>query len=216
MKYLIWFCVPILFISCSSLTSLPESELKSDYYYFRENGTKYQKVFVEVKEDSTTITKLDGSSILPNHTNQKFQKRSFDIDVLLVTFKIRPSSYNFPRQITTDFNGNVFLGYRSDRYKSHYFKTPLGTVKKFRHRALSIGTFGGIGATSITPWTTNYRTTDEYTSLIMSRGLAAMFGVNKITVGLGIGWDNLTDRDKNIWIYQNKTWYGLTLSLNLN
>lgn len=216
MKYLIWFCVPILFISCSSLTSLPESELKSDYYYFRENGTKYQKVYVEVKEDSTTITKLDGSSIIPNHTNQKFQKRSFDLDVLLITFKIRPSTSNFPRQLTTDFNGNIFLGYRSDRYKSHYFKTPLGTVKKFRHRALSIGTFGGIGATSITPWTTNYRTTDEYNGLILSRGLAAMFGVNKITVGLGIGWDYLTDRDKNIWIYQNKTWYGLTLSLNLN
>jgi hypothetical protein len=31
-----------------------------------------------------------------------------------------------------------------------------------------------------------------------------MFGLNNLTVGAGVGWDSLTDRDKNIWIYQNK------------
>lgn len=34
--------------------------------------------------------------------------------------------------------------------------------------------------------------------------------------GVGVGWDYLTDRDKGIWIYQNKPWYGLTVGLNLN
>jgi hypothetical protein len=216
MKYLIWVCVASLFLSCSSLTTLPESELKSDYYHYRENGTRYEKVFVNVDDDTTTIVKIDGKIIVPNNANQKFQKRSFDIDVLVVPFKIRPSSNNFPRQLTTEFNGNIFLGYRVDRYKSHYFKTPLGTIKKFRHRAITFGTFCGIGTSSITPWTTNYRTTDEYNGLILCRGLSAMFGVNNLTVGLGLGWDYLTDRDKDIWIYQNRPWYGLAISLNIN
>ena len=43
-----------------------------------------------------------------------------------------------------------------------------------------------------------------------------MIGLKTLTVGFGVGWDYLTDRDKNIWIYQNKPWIGLTLGLNLN
>ena len=59
-------------------------------------------------------------------------------------------------------------------------------------------------------------TADEYDGLVLSRGFALMFGLKTLTVGFGIGWDSLTDRDKDIWIYQNKAWYGLTLGLNLN
>lgn len=43
-----------------------------------------------------------------------------------------------------------------------------------------------------------------------------MLGVKALTVGIGVGWDNLVDRDTDIWVYQFKPWYGLTLSLNLN
>jgi hypothetical protein len=68
----------------------------------------------------------------------------------------------------------------------------------------------------MTPWTTNQGMTDEYNGFILSRGIALMIGVNNLTVGAGIGWDYLTDRDKDIWIYQNKAWYGLTFSLHLN
>lgn len=42
-----------------------------------------------------------------------------------------------------------------------------------------------------------------------------MVGINNLTVGLGVGWDYVTDRDKDVWIYQNKAWYGLILGLNL-
>jgi hypothetical protein len=57
---------------------------------------------------------------------------------------------------------------------------------------------------------------EEYNGMVLTRGLAFMVGINTLTVGLGVGWDYLTDRDKDIWIYQNKPWYGLTLGLNLN
>lgn len=43
-----------------------------------------------------------------------------------------------------------------------------------------------------------------------------MIGVNNLTVGVGVGWDYLTDRDKAIWIYQNKPWIGVTIGLNIN
>ena len=57
---------------------------------------------------------------------------------------------------------------------------------------------------------------DEYTGFVLSRGIAAMAGISNLTVGIGVGWDNLTDRDRTIWIYQHKAWYGVTIGLNLN
>jgi hypothetical protein len=89
-------------------------------------------------------------------------------------------------------------------------------VKHTRHHALTAGFFGGIGAAPITPWTTNQRTADEYSGFIVSQGMSLMVGLNNLTFGIGVGWDRLTDRDKDIWIYQNKAWYGLTVSLNIN
>lgn len=108
------------------------------------------------------------------------------------------------------------MGYRIDRFKITKTKTPNGFRQSFRHRAVSIGGFGGIGSAVVAPWTTNYQTTDEYAGFIVTRGLAAMVGINQLTVGIGVGWDHLSGRDKNIWIYENRPWYGLTVGLNLN
>ena len=215
------FCIIIGFLSsCSSLTNIPESQLPSDYYDFHMPDSRNIKVYVDAREDSLIIIPIHknktGLSPIKEAANQSFLRRSFDIDVLTVPFKFRPSTYNLPRQLTVDFNGSVFLGYRLDRYKVLFTQTPVGVVKKLRHRALTIGAFGGLGTTSITPWTTNNQTSDEYNGFILNRGISLMAGVNNLTVGVGIGWDYLTDRDKDIWIYQNKPWYGLTLSLNLN
>jgi len=214
-------CLIVVFItSCSSLTNVPESQLRPDYYEFRQPDTRYIKVYVDVKEDSLAIIPVDknktGLTPIKEANNQIILRKSFDVDVLTVPFKFRPSAYNFPRQLTVDFNGSIFLGYRFDRYKVLFSQTPVGVVKKLRHRALTMGVFGGVGTTSVNPWTTNYRTTDEYNGFIFNRGISLMGGVNNLTVGVGVGWDYLTDRDKEIWIYQNKPWFGLTLSLNLN
>lgn len=220
MKYQFFFLAVGLVSSCASITNLDESQLESGYYSFHQAGSDFSKVYIGIKEDSVTIVPIDknGTDLVPVKTahNQVFQKHSFDIDVLAIPFKYRPSSYNFPRQLTADFNGNVFLGYRIDRYKTNFIQTPAGLVKKLRHRAFTGGVFGGFGGTFISPWTTDFRTTDEYNGLILSRGISAMVGIKSLTVGVGVGWDYLTDRDKDIWIYQNKPWYGLTLSLNLN
>lgn len=216
MRYVYLLSVALMTTSCSLFTRLVETELKTDYYKAKLGSEEQEKVYVDVRGDSITVVKLAGGTSVVLQANQKLIKRSLDLDVLAVPFKFRPSSLGFPRQLTTEFNGNIFFGCRIDRFKLHHFATPLGTLKKFRHRAFTVGTFGGIGSASITPWTTNYQTTDEYSGLVLSRGLSAMVGVNSLTVGVGVGWDYLTDRDKSIWIYQNKPWYGLTLSLNLN
>lgn len=218
MKIITVLSVGIFFCSCTTLKKLPESNLKSDYYKLHGLNVESEKTYIEVVDDSLTIfsAKQPETPSRDPLNGQVFSKESFDIDVMTVPFKFRPARQNLPRQLTVDFNGSIFLGYRFDQYKLVFVDTPAGLVKKVRHRAITLGAFGGIGTTSITPWTTNNGTSDEYNGFILNRGVSLMGGVNNLTVGIGVGWDYLTDRDKDTWIYQNQAWYGLTLSLNLN
>jgi hypothetical protein len=210
-------CCILLFSSCATTSTLPKYQLRDDHYTFHQPGGGFTEVYADVEDDTIKVIAADKTPVaIDLSQNQLFLKPSFDVDVLVTLFKYRPSSQGLPRQLTADFNGNIYLGYRLDRFRVHYVKTPLGQNKHIRHKAISLGVFGGIGSTSITPWTTNQGTPDEYNGFILTRGVALMFGVNNLTVGIGTGWDYLTDRDKDIWIYQNKVWYGMTLSLNLN
>jgi hypothetical protein len=211
--------IVIFLASCANLNNMHKYELSNGAYHFRQGKSKYEKVSVFVKEDSVTIFPHANLTqpILPDPgKNQIFLKRTFDLDVMTIAFKYRPATTSLPRQLTTEFNGNVYLGYRFDRFIVKTEDTPVGKHKSFRHRGLTIGGFGGIGATSISPWTTNNKTIAEYNALILSRGIAAMVGLGNLTVGVGVGWDFITDKDKKIWIYQHKPWYGLTVGLNIN
>ena len=202
--------------SCASLTKLPETALESGYYDFRTKPhAPYLDVYANLNQDTVTVI-LPDKSRKKLGPNEVLRKKGFDFDLLIVPFKYRGSTSSLPSQLTTDFNGNVFFGYRIDRYESRFTETPMGLERSLRHHAITVGGFGGFGTTFISPWTTNNQTTDEYSGFIFTRGVSAMVGVRNLTVGIGVGWDYLADRDKNIWIYQNKPWLGLMLSLNLN
>jgi hypothetical protein len=206
----------IALITLAGCAGLSKYQLKNDYYEFHQHGKPSTKVFVKVSEDTIEVSPLNESIEVVRGQDEYFIKKSFDIDAIIVPFKYRPSSMGFPRQLNTSFNGNIYVGYRIDRFWLDYKNTPAGMIKELKHSAITVGGFGGLGSAFISPWTTNYRTTDEYDGLVLSRGLAFMVGINSLTVGLGVGWDYLTDRDKDIWIYQNKPWYGITLGLNIN
>jgi hypothetical protein len=220
MKYFLICFVMLGFFSCRSLTSLSDTTMNSGYYQYYQRNRPWQKVYVQLSEDSLTVLRIDDKGnkkgIIPASTSQLFIQPSFDIDVLTVPFKYRPAMANLPRQLTADFNGNVYFGYRLDRYNIKNHQTPEGVLKHVKYSAITVGTFGGLGTSSITPWTTNSQITEEYNGLVLTRGLSVMAGINNYTVGLGVGWDYLTDRDKGVWIYQNKPWYGISISLNIN
>lgn len=207
-----------LLCSCASLTDSPKYQLSNGYYEFRQSKSRYTKVFVEVTDDSVRIHSINRKttlSILPSE-DEFFRIKTFDVDVTTVGFRYRPAMKNLPHQLNTSFNGNLYLGYRIDRFQIDFKETPAGVKKINRHSALTLGVFGGIGSTFVSPWTTNHQQNDEYDGFILTRGAAAMIGINNLTVGAALGWDYLTDRDKNIWIYQNKPWLGLIVGLNIN
>lgn len=206
----------VALISLAGCSGISKYQLRNGYYDFHQPGQPSAKVYVKLKEDSIHVIKLDETTEVVRGQDEYFIKKSFDLDAIIAPFKYRPSSMGFPRQLNTSFNGNVYIGYRIDRFWLDYKNTPAGMVKELKHSGITVGGFGGLGSAFISPSTTNYQTTDEYDGLVLTRGLAVMVGINRLTVGLGVGWDYLTDRDKEIWIYQNKPWYGLTLGLNIN
>jgi hypothetical protein len=134
MKYLLLCLGTITLFACSSLKPFSDSDIESGYYQLRQPDKKFTKIYLDVKEDSIAIIPIDKENKpqrpVSHVDGQSFLKRSFDIDLLAVPFKYRPSSSGFPRQLTSDFNGNVYFGYRLDRYRTKIFQAPTGMVKK--------------------------------------------------------------------------------------
>ncbi|HNP08544.1 MAG TPA: hypothetical protein PKN99_13005 [Cyclobacteriaceae bacterium] len=224
-KYSLILIAAIGLISCGPLKEVHRYQFDDGEYLYQQNDNEYQAVYVENKLDQEEDTvllypaKVAYANVFPEiipATDQYFLKRSFHFNILTVLFKFRPSTEGFPTQLNSNFNGALFFGYRWDKFVVDYSRTPAGLKKRLSHYGISAGIFGGVGSTAVTPWTTNYRTMDEYDGFIFTRGFAVMGSLRKLTVGLGFGLDYLADRDREIWIYQNKLWYGLTFGLNLN
>jgi hypothetical protein len=227
--------IPFLY-SCQSLRQSSKFGFSEGYYKSRIFHKKLKAVYIVPGEDSIKVyTKkslekeiVDTSQLekIAFPTNRKpgnfdnyfFKQNTFDIDILSILIKYRPSTSGFPNQFNSSIlNGAVYLGYRSDFYHLRYNKTPLNTYKrKINHYAVSIGVFSGLGATRIDPYVTLNSLNIEYDGFVQVSGLAAIIAVNKLSCGLTFGIDHLLDRNRKLWIYQGKPWVGLSIGLNLN
>jgi len=223
--------------SCNVFKESSKYEFSNGIYKTKvENQTK-QKVYVHNEEDNITIypvKKDESNSFMIDTTLNKAQvysisktndleksklitQTSFDIDFLTIPFKYRPKQKDLPNQFTTNLNGAVFLGHRTDIYNLKYKKNPLSKLeRKITHYGLSFGLFSGIGGTAMNPSVTQEQISKEYEGVVWSKGIAGIIGINNFTIGLAIGFDDLLDSNKKHWIYQQKAWYGLAFGLNLN
>jgi len=208
--------VGLIICSCAGIKNTPKYQLQDGFYRFHQGGEKPVRVYVAIHNDSIEVIPTHDSLKIVREIDEYFTRKTIDVDAISMAFKYRPKSFGFQRQLNTNFNGNIYLGYRVDRFWLDFKQTPAGTKKQLYHRALTVGLFSGIGSTFVSPWTTQNLITDEYDGLVLSRGLAAMAGLNNLTVGFALGWDYLADENKTIWIYQNKPWFGLSIGLNIN
>ena len=235
-NYILVFLCLLLITSCKSFSENAKFELNNGYYKARQEGGADRRVYVYTTEDTlvafpivrkNNLAVLDTSGraallfprsirgVVPR--SQTFHEYSFDLDVLAIPFKYRSETEGEPRQLNTQFNGAFYVGFRTDRYKVAYEPTPLGiSDRSLKHYGYSIGLFSGIGVEPINPWVTKDRYPGEYDGIVWLNGVAAIVGINNFTFGLGLGVDQLLDRNRKIWIYQGRPWLGLTLGLNLN
>lgn len=107
--------------------------------------------------------------------------------------------------------------YRTDFYQLGYEPSEIGVLRRYtKHYGITMGMFSGIGGTAVNPFVTENAVQIDYDGIVWSYGLAASIGVNYLSLGIALGWDQLLDRNHNVWIYQRKPWMGLVLGINLN
>lgn len=228
------FLMAIVLGSCSVIQRTAKSEL-TDGYYTQKTATRKTKVYVDIKEDVIKIypTKIIDKKIevdTGSNFNQyiaelkniepfdfKLTQNSLDIDFLTIPLKLRKAQHRVPAQLNTNLNGAVYLGYRTDVYKVNYKINPLKIAQRqTNHFGYSFGIFSGFGNTFLSPTNTNNVLQQEYDGIVWSKGIAGIIGINNISIGLTVGFDNLLDKNKSLWIYEKKPWFGLAFGLNLN
>ena len=233
------FIIILLTISLSSCYILHQGSKYgfNDGIYQTKIFTKNEVYVLAVTEDTIAVFPVlefkDSTAVLTkqrvnytslqrkfkdNKVSHTFYKPSFDLDVMTVPVKYRFPIDGLPNQLTTNFNGALFGGYRIDAYKINYKRTPLNTYKqKVKHIGYSAGLYAGIGSTLVDATTLDdpgiYTT---YEGVIFIAGICANMAVENLTVGISLGEDHLLDQNRNKWIYEGRPCIGFTLGLNIN
>jgi hypothetical protein len=230
LRKIIIIILPCLLFGCKGLHESSKYQLNEGQYNVKTAGIS-GTAYVIVSEDSVKVYPLNKPVFdsthffelaFPQRTSKPvtgknvFIKNSFDLDVLSILFKYRPSVNRFPNQFTSHLNGAAYIGHRSDIFRILYKKTPFYYKRRIEHYGYSFGAFLGMGATAMNPWVTEDNITQEYDGFVITKGAALNMAVNAFTFGLAIGWDHLMDSNRKFWIYQGKPWAGITIGLNLN
>ncbi|MFN3404993.1 MAG: hypothetical protein ACK40G_12910 [Cytophagaceae bacterium] len=233
---LICFLIFIFLVSCQNIKRAPKNELLDGIYHSSIKKQGRHRVYVEVHGDTIeafNASKKGGEYVVlrnqpiksfPASTDDKsatseymLYKPSFDIGIVSVPVKFRPSVSGFPAQLNSEVNAAIYLGSRFDLFKIHYHQTPIRIAERdINHLGFSVGIFGGIGSTFMNPWVTNYSIDSEYDGIVIIKGISGVIAFNNFSAGVAVGTDFLTDKNRQHWIYQEKLWLGLLLGININ
>lgn len=219
-----------LLCSCRALEKASLHGFNSGYYTLEYEKTK-KPVYVDVTEDKVDVynkinKKPDKEVHLSIPINNPdtlaispliFRKQSLDIDIASILLKYRSSVYDLPPQLNTELNFAIYAGWRHDSYKISTITDPLNKRHlKLTNFGYDFGFFAGPGTTNINPFTTNNRTTNEYSGMVLQTGFAGFLESNIVSFGVAVGLDYLLNDDKDIWIYHKKPWIGFVVGIALN
>lgn len=234
-RIILVFAASVMMLSCSALKNSPKYKM-TDGVYNTKIGERKTQVYVENADDSMLVYRLEAGwkMISPGSKSPKptiyprggvdkeiaasrYWKNSFDLDILTLPFKYRPSTSSFTPQLSNHLNGALYVGYRNDTYELSYKSNPIGKLhQRVTHLGFSAGLATGVGVTPLNPWVTDNNINVEYDGFIWSKALCVLMAVEKLNFGLALGIDHLLDRNRKYWIYQGKPYLGLTVGLNLN
>jgi hypothetical protein len=231
---LISLLIALFSFGCVPLEKISRHDLDSGYYKLKTPDYKSSDVYVDLKEDTVTVFNVTGtgkskvpdissaqgikiSEIKPGSFLYKSTliRKSLDFDLSTVALKYRPESSGVPNQLSYNINTVLYLGIRRDFFivKSHH--TPLKKENSFiRQIGFDAGLLAGIGITPINATVTNSNTLLEYDGWFFQKGVAAFVTIERMSVGISLGFDNLLDKNSNIWIYNQKPWIGIVLGIS--
>lgn len=224
----------LLMSGCVSLGKISRHDFDSGFYKLKVPGLKSSHVYTEVADDSVIVYPVvnEGKKEFPNTSLGKglktsrvkpdnyffkstFISNSLDVDLTSIIFKSRHSRDDVPNQFSADLDIALYLGFRKDFYK---IVAPVQTFNqgnsKIRQIGFDLGLFAGIGSTPVNPTVTNNKVPQIYDAMIFQKGIAGFISINRMSVGLALGYDNLFDKNKSFWIYNQKPYLGLIISIS--
>ena len=231
LKLRISFLLPIAFIwSCNVLEKSSRHEFESGYYKLDSGPSSKQDVYVDISENEVGVYPKTGATLgdkmmtikISNsdslcHYPVKFSKNSLDIDITSNLLKFRPSVYGLPAQMTFDFNAAIYAGWRHDHYRIRSKQDPLGLCHyEIINRGYDFGLFAGPGTTLIGPFSTRDAVVNEYNGVTLQYGLAGFIESDIASFGISTGFDYLFNKDRSLWIYHRKPWFGFVVGIALN
>jgi hypothetical protein len=222
-----------LVTGCTPLDKIYSHEFSSGYFRLKAPETTPEKVYLNKIDDSLVVYPLihEGKSRIPDKSksqginissvipgsylyNSTFVKTSLDVDLSTVLLKLRPQMADVSPQLNANINGIFYVGFRKDFFRLKTGFSKLKQVNTFvRHTGFDFGPFAGIGIAQISPTVTKNRTAQEYDGIVFQKGFSVFATYENMSVGLAVGFDNLLGENKNIWIYNNKPWFGLVLGI---
>ncbi len=223
----------LLVSGCAPFDEIYSHEFSSGYFKLKRTDASSENVYLKETDDSLIVypvtctgssKKIELSLPRVEHIanigpgeylyNSTFVKTSPDIDLSSVVLKFRPAAANVPPQLNANVNGVIYTGFRKDYFKIKVKPSWIDEELPYiRQTGFDFGIFAGIGITPVNPTVTGSGTMLEYDGIIFQKGFSVFATYEHISVGLALGFDNLLDHNKSVWIYNNKPWIGLVLGI---
>ena len=146
----------------------------------------------------------------------RYQSTAFDMDLFTLPFKYRFATAGQPGQLEDKLNVGIHAGYRYDlgRYRTVYFRH--NQRSEISSLSIGLGGFLCFAPAPVTSFNTHGLVQDDYQALGINYGVATTISLGSFSAGLALGVERLANRDRILWIYENKPWLGITFGLNLN
>ena len=209
-----------------------KSKIKDKTDYYQVTKVDSQNI------DSTDVAYIDGldvgrfsglEDVYYTHetktfmANKKFDNKSFSfyhgkfaLTAMTIPLKYRSGVGNDtlnPPTLETGFNVNFAPSYRLNWSIYDPLKKFLGN--NLTNYSITFGGLLGVGGTDLKTKTNAPGLLSDRKSTIITYGGMVLIGLNSIGIGYAFGFDNVLGTGSENWVYQNKMWHGITVSIDL-
>jgi hypothetical protein len=118
-----------------------------------------------------------------------------------------------PPTFETGFNINFAPSYRFNW--SFYDPNQKIFGNNLTNYSITLGGLLGLGTAGLKKASNAPGLLSDRTSATFTYGAIALLGFNTIGIGYSVGFDNVLGEGRDYWVYQNKVWHGITISVDI-
>lgn len=146
----------------------------------------------------------------------KFYYGKFSLTGLTIPLKFRKGVGDEllnPSTLETGFNVNFAPSYRLNWSSFNPKRKFLGA--NLTNYSITVGGLLGIGGTDLKTKTNAPGLLSDRKSTMLTYGGTVIFGLNSFGIGYAVGFDNVLGAGSKYWVYQNRIWHGIVVSVDL-